>query len=254
MQDVELFVHLAEIAGVFVGFGALIAIRSGGASGMEEVARMRVLVSMGVMSVIIALAPITLSRYGVTGHQLWAPCGVLVLVSWVVAVVAMLQTPEYREAWAKEIEADRTKPAGPGLIVGSAVYIGYVLASLLTPIVVPANHAVVRVGEPADSMYFVVSGRLEIEIPPEPVWVEEGDFFGEMAIIEARRRGITERGVAFRSSAMRCRMRSPRSWMSPLASAAGMKPSGRTVPSARGQRTSASYDASPPSVARTIGW
>ena len=93
---------------------------------------MRVLVSMGVMSVIIALAPITLSRYGVTGHQLWAPCGVLVLVSWVVAVVAMLQTPEYREAWAKEIEADRTKPAGPGLIVGSAVYIGYVLASLLT--------------------------------------------------------------------------------------------------------------------------
>lgn len=65
------------------------------------------------------------------------------------------------------------------------------IVSLLTPIVVPANHAVVRVGEPADSMYFVVSGRLEIEIPPEPVWVEEGDFFGELAIIESRRRGAS---------------------------------------------------------------
>ena len=30
MQDTELFLSLAEIAGVFVGFGALIAVRSGG--------------------------------------------------------------------------------------------------------------------------------------------------------------------------------------------------------------------------------
>jgi CRP-like cAMP-binding protein len=65
------------------------------------------------------------------------------------------------------------------------------IVSLLTPMVVPANHAVVRVGEPADSMYFVVSGRLEIELPPEPIWIEEGDFFGEMAIIESRRCGAS---------------------------------------------------------------
>ena len=31
MQDTELFLSLAEIAGVFVGFGALIAVRSGAA-------------------------------------------------------------------------------------------------------------------------------------------------------------------------------------------------------------------------------
>ena len=45
MQNVELFVHMAEIAGVFVGFGALIAVRSGGASG-AEVAPMRAVVSL----------------------------------------------------------------------------------------------------------------------------------------------------------------------------------------------------------------
>ena len=31
MQDADLFMELAAIAGVFVGFGALIAVRSGGA-------------------------------------------------------------------------------------------------------------------------------------------------------------------------------------------------------------------------------
>ena len=65
------------------------------------------------------------------------------------------------------------------------------IVSLLTPLVVPAKQAVVRVGEPADSMYFVVSGRLEIELPPEPIGIEEGDFFGEMAIIDSRRRGAS---------------------------------------------------------------
>ena len=39
MQDTELFLSLAEIAGVFVGFGALISVRSGGPTEVDEVAR-----------------------------------------------------------------------------------------------------------------------------------------------------------------------------------------------------------------------
>ena len=37
MQDADLFMELAAIAGVFVGFGALIAVRSGGLSDAFEV-------------------------------------------------------------------------------------------------------------------------------------------------------------------------------------------------------------------------
>jgi hypothetical protein len=37
MQDVDLLVQLAGIAGVFVGFGALISVRSGGPSDAHEV-------------------------------------------------------------------------------------------------------------------------------------------------------------------------------------------------------------------------
>jgi hypothetical protein len=41
MQDTELFLSLAEIAGVFVGFRALIAIRGGGATENYDVASRR---------------------------------------------------------------------------------------------------------------------------------------------------------------------------------------------------------------------
>lgn len=52
MQDTELFMELAGIAGVFVGFGALIAVRSGGASEPQKVSPVRVTVAMGVMAII----------------------------------------------------------------------------------------------------------------------------------------------------------------------------------------------------------
>ena len=62
MQDTELFLSLAEIAGVFVGFGALIASGAGGASEPQEVAPMRLVVGFGMLTIIAALAPVTLGR------------------------------------------------------------------------------------------------------------------------------------------------------------------------------------------------
>ncbi|MGD8682831.1 MAG: hypothetical protein PVG27_02705 [Chloroflexota bacterium] len=60
MQELGLFVTLAEIAGVFVGFGALIAVRSGGGSDAREVVYIRSVLSLGVWAVVAALAPVTL--------------------------------------------------------------------------------------------------------------------------------------------------------------------------------------------------
>ncbi len=71
MENVELFTHLAEIAGVFVGFGALISIRSV-ASRDEEVMMIRMIVVAGIMTVVAALTPVVINSYGVTGHRLWA--------------------------------------------------------------------------------------------------------------------------------------------------------------------------------------
>lgn len=62
------------------------------------------------------------------------------------------------------------------------------IVSLLKPLAVPPNFAVIRVGESADSMYFIVSGRLEIETRPLPVFLREGDFFGEIGLLKRSKR------------------------------------------------------------------
>jgi hypothetical protein len=96
MQDADLFMELAGIAGVFVGFGALISIRGGGASGNLEVGMLRGTVSFGALTIVAALAPVTLGHYGVTEHGTWALSSVLVLIGNVAMLAAMARTPEYR--------------------------------------------------------------------------------------------------------------------------------------------------------------
>ena len=58
------------------------------------------------------------------------------------------------------------------------------LAAMLKPRSARTGQVVVRKGEHADSMYFVVSGALEVELEPGPVILHAGDFFGEIALIE----------------------------------------------------------------------
>jgi hypothetical protein len=94
MQDADLFLELAGIAGVFVGFGALIAVRSGGASDVHEVVYMRAVVWMGMMTVVAALAPVTIGRYGLADHEVWALSSVLVFVGYFGMVAFATRTPE----------------------------------------------------------------------------------------------------------------------------------------------------------------
>ena len=101
MQDADLLVQLAAIAGVFVGFGALIAVRSGGASDSHEVAYIRSIVSIAVWVAVVALAPVTLGRYGLAGHDLWLACSALALVLVLGLVAVNSRTPEMRQEYAQ---------------------------------------------------------------------------------------------------------------------------------------------------------
>jgi hypothetical protein len=97
MQDVDLFLALAEIAGIFVGFGALIALRSGATADPAEVMFVGMVVWMGVQAVAGALAPVAISRFGVTGHALWLTCSVIVLaLFWIADAVVQRLSPERR--------------------------------------------------------------------------------------------------------------------------------------------------------------
>jgi voltage-gated potassium channel len=52
----------------------------------------------------------------------------------------------------------------------------------------PAGAVVVRRGGPGDSMFFIVSGEVEVRIGPNPIVLRDGAFFGEMALLDRRPR------------------------------------------------------------------
>ena len=107
IQDFEFFIGVASIAGVFVGFGALISVTHRDAVETFQLVRIRAVVTVGLMIIVASLIPIGLNYYGITGHNLWFICSLVFLVlNWVMAILS-LRNPENR---AFTINWFRTKP------------------------------------------------------------------------------------------------------------------------------------------------
>ncbi|GAB2179731.1 cyclic nucleotide-gated ion channel [Dongia sp. agr-C8] len=64
------------------------------------------------------------------------------------------------------------------------------IARLLKPQIVPERQVVVRRGEPADAMFFIMEGEVEVEIEP-PVKLAKGQFFGEVGLLHDTVRNAT---------------------------------------------------------------
>ena len=97
MQEAEVLVVLAEIAGVFVGFGALIAVRSGGAGDPLEVAYLRSVLAIGVWVVMIALAPVTIGAYDFGEREVWLVSSLLALAGFAAVWAGNYRTREMTE-------------------------------------------------------------------------------------------------------------------------------------------------------------
>jgi hypothetical protein len=80
IEDLELLLVIAEITGIFVGFGALISLSRPKDADEWQVLQIRAVVSIGLMVFVVALLPVLLNRYGVEGHTLWFVCGLVFLV------------------------------------------------------------------------------------------------------------------------------------------------------------------------------
>jgi len=57
------------------------------------------------------------------------------------------------------------------------------IARLLKRQIVSAHYAVVRRGEPADAMFFIMAGEVLVDVAPTPVRLGKGQFFGEIALL-----------------------------------------------------------------------
>lgn len=58
------------------------------------------------------------------------------------------------------------------------------IARLLKTQVLPARQVVVRRGEAADAMFFIMSGEVEVDVQPTPVRLGKGKYFGEIALVK----------------------------------------------------------------------
>ena len=65
------------------------------------------------------------------------------------------------------------------------------LANLLRPRELPPRAVVAKRGAAGDCMYFIVSGEVEIQVDPTPVYLSDGEFFGEMALVTGAVRNAT---------------------------------------------------------------
>jgi len=61
---------------------------------------------------------------------------------------------------------------------------------------IPRGALIVRKGDPAHSMYFIAEGEVEVELPHENVRLGEGQFFGEMAVLQKKSRSADVRATA----------------------------------------------------------
>ncbi len=88
---------MAEIAGVFVGFGALISVTRRSEIEAAQLGQIRAVVTIGLVVMVAALVPVGLDRYHLTGRVLWFASGLVFLViSWVVNILS-LRLPENRQ-------------------------------------------------------------------------------------------------------------------------------------------------------------
>ena len=172
MQDTDLLVQLAAIAGVFVGFGALIAVRSGGASDAHEVAYIRSMVSIAVWVAVAALAPVTLSRYGLAGHDLWLASSVLALVLILGVWAVNSRTPEIREEFAVISRARLMREGATNMLLIVSLVVALSLVALgLIPDQEPALYlTAVELGllETAVTLLFLVFSQRRPQAASDP--------------------------------------------------------------------------------------
>ena len=109
-METELFVHFAEIAGVFIGFGALISLRSAHVTDVHDVVYLQAVLALGVWVVVSSLVPVVVSRYGVVGHGLWLPSAVVALVIWLAFLAAFARRSDTRALNRSQEPLDRFFP------------------------------------------------------------------------------------------------------------------------------------------------
>ena len=61
--------------------------------------------------------------------------------------------------------------------------------------VAPPGSHITRAGMPSDAMFFIAAGEVEVMVQPAPIILQEGDFFGEVGLLQHSLRTATVRAL-----------------------------------------------------------
>lgn len=138
-QDIDVFVGLAGIAGVFVGFAALISFTRRPEIEEHQLTHIRAVVTIGLLVIAATLLPIGLSRYGVEGHALWLVCSLVFLsLVWYVGIMG-LRRRENRQYVVTQAQTSPVTTAFFWLVLELPIHVLLILAILgLFPDLEPA--------------------------------------------------------------------------------------------------------------------
>jgi len=81
------------------------------------------------------------------------------------------------------------------LFAGLDAHVIAEIARLLRPEIMPPRYAIIRRGDAADAMYFIIAGEVKVELAQGTVALRNGQFFGEIALLYDRPRSATVTAV-----------------------------------------------------------
>ena len=130
MQTIDFFIAIAEIAGVFVGFGALISVTRRTRFEVPQLGRIRAVVTIGLLVIIAALIPVVLSSYGLSDDNLWFISGLSFLILNVAVITLSLLRSENRVFLAAQSRANPLTAAFFWLLLEMLVQVPLILILL----------------------------------------------------------------------------------------------------------------------------
>jgi hypothetical protein len=141
-HDTDFLIALAEIAGVFVGFGALISVTDRGPIDPARRGQVRTVVLIGLVVMVAALFPVGLSRYGLADADLWWWSSLAFFALIWTAILLAIQNRQHREEALSQLRKNPVSGVAFWLFLEVPVQVPLVLALLgLYPGLEPAFYA-----------------------------------------------------------------------------------------------------------------
>lgn len=116
---------------------------------------------------------------------------IIIGLSTVAVPVGILATGFYRELRKHDFIVTWKTVADVPLFKGLDASRIAEIARMLKPQMVPERQVVVRRGEPAGAMFFILEGEVEVDVQPSPVRLGRGQYFGEIALVRDIQRTAT---------------------------------------------------------------